>query len=299
MKADSMIIKVSAILLAAGMSKRMGLDKLQFAYKSKTLLHHAVELLSLLPVYEKILVTTDTRSTRIDIPSDIILCINPQPEIGVNKSINIGLKAASGTHYLFLTADQPKLTVVDIMPILKTAENNPQNIVHPIINSKPCSPTLFPAAFRNDLLNLYDTSHKKKSDSGGRVIRDINQHLCLAVKPEYPMNFSDIDDDDDYKSGFGATCASVFNKSVSNFFVANRNGRQVFSFPVLILVIMILFFWVTIPLFIISLFFGFRYKFIGREFGKESVNSFMDSASDVVDDVKKSFTDSSNKNDDD
>ena len=95
---------------------------------------------------------------------------------------------------------------------------------------------------------------------------------------------------------FGAFCGKVVNKGFSNHLVATKGGEHLFAIPVFIVAILVLFFfWVTIPLFIITLFCGFAYRFRGHEFDKEAVNSVMDSASNVAEDIKKSFAESSNK----
>jgi len=90
---------------------------------------------------------------------------------------------------------------------------------------------------------------------------------------------------------FGRFCAALIRKGNSNFLDATKGDREMFSCPVTIVVLfLVFFFWITVPLFIISLFFGFRYHFRGTDLGKDSVNRVMDGASDVVEDVKKSFT---------
>ena len=101
----------------------------------------------------------------------------------------------------------------------------------------------------------------------------------------------------DLMKRFGAFCLKVFNKGLSNYLDATKGDQHLFSCPVLIVILLVLIFpWVAIPLFIISLFFGFRYRFSGADLGRDSVNSVMDGASNVVDDVKRSFADNVNKN---
>jgi molybdenum cofactor cytidylyltransferase len=195
-----MLVKVSAILLAAGLSQRMGRDKLLLEYRGKSILQHAVDLLSGLDVYERILVTTDVRAKTIDLAADVRLCINSNPEEGKSGSIKIGLEAAGGTHLLFLTADQPKLKVEDITPMLDAARKYPDMILHPVINSEPVSPTLFPARFREELLSLYKRSLKQQNDFGGQAIRDANKQSCLTIEPENPLRFADVDTAEDYRS---------------------------------------------------------------------------------------------------
>ena len=94
----------------------------------------------------------------------------------------------------------------------------------------------------------------------------------------------------DMMKRFGRFCLRVLDMGVTNYLDATRNGDLAFSCPVIAVVILVLFFfWVTVPLFIISLFFGFRYRFRGPELERDAVNDVMGSATDVVDNVKKSF----------
>ncbi|MCL2628981.1 MAG: ubiquitin [Oscillospiraceae bacterium] len=93
---------------------------------------------------------------------------------------------------------------------------------------------------------------------------------------------------------FGAFCGKVFNKGFSNHLVASKGEQHLFSCPVLVVAVLVLFFfWITIPLFVISLFCGFSYRFKGKELGNDAVNSVMDGASHVADDIKKSFVENS------
>jgi len=169
----------------------MGKDKLLLEYDGKNFLERSIDLLRELPVYERIIVTTDARQKHITIPHTIRLCINPYPERGQSTSIKIGIKAATGTHYFFLAADQPLLTSNDLIPFLDAASANPEKIIFPIIDSKPSSPTLFPGIFKNELIKLC-------GDNGGRVLRDANKELWYTIHPANPENFTDIDSAEDY-----------------------------------------------------------------------------------------------------
>ena len=67
-------------------------------------------------------------------------------------------------------------------------------------------------------------------------------------------------------------------------------GEMRIALRLALVLLLAFFFWIVVPLFIISLFFGFRYRFCGNEMGKEPVNKVMDSAADTVEDIKKNFT---------
>ena len=89
---------------------------------------------------------------------------------------------------------------------------------------------------------------------------------------------------------FGRFLARIFNIGNTNFIVAEKGGSVLFTCPVTVLVLLVIFlFWITIPLFILSLFFGFRYHFSGDEIGRESVNNVMSGASDAAEDLKNSI----------
>jgi CTP:molybdopterin cytidylyltransferase MocA len=90
-----------------------------------------------------------------------------------------------------MSSDQPKITSSDLAQLLDLAAFNPNKIIFPCIDSKPCSPTLFPACFRSELLSL-------SGDIGGRVVRDANMDDCLSYLPKNPFNFIDIDFIEDY-----------------------------------------------------------------------------------------------------
>jgi len=183
--------KVSAILLAAGLSARMGEDKLFLKYNGKSFLQNTINMLIELHVFERIIVTTDTRQKQVSIPNAIKVCINPYPEKGISSSIKSGVEAATGTHYLFLAADQPLLTTNDLQPLLDAVDKNPEKIIFPVIYLKPSSPTIFPSVFKEQLKKLC-------GDNGGRVIREAHRDLWYTIQPVNPNNFSDIDSAQDY-----------------------------------------------------------------------------------------------------
>jgi hypothetical protein len=94
----------------------------------------------------------------------------------------------------------------------------------------------------------------------------------------------------DMMKRFGRFCLDLLDKGNNNHLEAERMGASVFTLPVTVLaVLLVFFFWVVVPLFIVSLFFGFRYRFRGKELGKEAVNRVMDGASDTVEEIKRSI----------
>lgn len=80
----------------------------------------------------------------------------------------------------------------------------------------------------------------------------------------------------------------LISKGNINHFEVIRGEKSVFVVPFTVLAIFLLFtFWITVPLLIIGLFLGYRYKFTGPNLGKENVNRAMDSVADAADNLKK------------
>lgn len=92
----------------------------------------------------------------------------------------------------------------------------------------------------------------------------------------------------DMMKRFGRWIKRLFQRSVENqLCMLSHSGQQVLSIPVLLFaVLLILAFWVVLPLMIISLFFGCRYLFRGPDLGKDSVNNVVGKATDVADNIK-------------
>lgn len=94
----------------------------------------------------------------------------------------------------------------------------------------------------------------------------------------------------DMMKRFGRFCAKVINKGNANYFEVEKGGKIVISVPVTVLAIsLIFFFWVVLPLLVLGLFLGCRYRFRGHELGRDSVNRAMDTASDTAENIKRSF----------
>ena len=86
-------------------------------------------------------------------------------------------------------------------------------------------------------------------------------------------------------------CGKIIHKGNINSFEVLKDGEVKIGCPITILVLLVVcFFWITVPLIIIGLFFGYRYRFRGPDLGKESVNNAMDSAANAAESIKKSIS---------
>ena len=75
---------------------------------------------------------------------------------------------------------------------------------------------------------------------------------------------------------------------VRNNFVILHKDKPLLKFPFLILGLLLVFrFWITVIALVAAMFVGCRYRFEGKEFGKEAANETMDKIGDAVDNIKE------------
>lgn len=89
---------------------------------------------------------------------------------------------------------------------------------------------------------------------------------------------------------------NLLRHAVENQFEVWRRGEMMTSMPVLILALLIILaFWISMPLLIVGLFLGCRYRFAGPDLGRDDVNGVMDNVSNtvdgMVDQVRREFAD--------
>ena len=179
---------VSAIILAAGESKRMGRNKLSLPYKGISLIEHTFRLVDKIDFLECIVVISPQNAedlVGVSFPKEAKIVYNFDPELGQSYSVVLGTKEAKGEGYLFFSGDQPLLTVEIIREMLENAANN--KIVFPLKeNDHPSNPTFFGKDFREELLAV-------QGEVGGRQIRERVPEACYSFTPKDVKQLKDID----------------------------------------------------------------------------------------------------------
>jgi hypothetical protein len=90
---------------------------------------------------------------------------------------------------------------------------------------------------------------------------------------------------------FGKFCEKVIHIGNINTFEVRKGDEVKTAVPITVLALMLIFiFWITVPLIIVGLFFGYHYRFSGPDLGKEAVNNVMDSAANAAENLKKSMS---------
>lgn len=85
----------------------------------------------------------------------------------------------------------------------------------------------------------------------------------------------------------GKAIKYLVQKGCENSLVIKQHGQALMDLPVIaFIILLLLFFWVVIPIMVVSLFFDFSYNFKGAELGKDKINRTMDQATEAVNHFK-------------
>jgi len=189
---------LSAIILAAGESKRMGKLKQLMPLGKSTLLEQAINNLLNSSVDETIVVVGHraeeiTRAIASRYPVKIMF--NPDYQNGMSTSIIAGLKQVDpkSKAVMLALADQPLVESGTINQLIDAFNRHDKGIAVPTHRNRRGNPVIFAVKYKAELLKL-------KGDIGGREIIKNHPDDVLEVPVDSESVISDIDTKDDYKS---------------------------------------------------------------------------------------------------
>jgi molybdenum cofactor cytidylyltransferase len=186
--------EIEGVILAAGLSKRMGVPKLALEIGGMTVLSRVVTE-ALASALSRIVVVV-ARAGEADpygpnremASSRLQEVINPFPERGMSSSLRAGLSAVKkdAAAAMVLLGDQPWITAAVINRLIEAFCNNPDSITAPAIRGKRSTPVIFPASLFPDL-------REETGDVGGRNV--VNRHPEKIVLIEMGSDYDDRDMD--------------------------------------------------------------------------------------------------------
>lgn len=184
------------ILLAAGLSRRFGGNKLLADWKGKPLyMYSLLALARMAGQREDCRLTVVTRYEEIQAQALALgarVCWNGHSEEGISSSLRLGLESApEADFYLCSVADQPDLTAGLASSFLDAflASGKPLGCV--TYQGRPGNPAVFHRRFREELLAL-------RGDAGGRrVLERHREERFLWPGPALP----DLDTPQDFEAG--------------------------------------------------------------------------------------------------
>lgn len=211
---------VTAIVLAAGLSRRMGeVNKLLLPFGEKTVLETTLDNI-LSSNIEVVLIVIGHEAPQVKKVLDdylrrntgfrrkFFIVENPDYEKGMTTSIQAGIKASkrlspptlnsqfSTLNYMICLSDMPLISS-DEYSFLKNQfeeilKKDEKAIVQPIFKEKRGNPTIFSSFYENDILNLIDTEGCKP------IVQSHKNHVYLVEMPTHSI-LKDIDNNQDYK----------------------------------------------------------------------------------------------------
>jgi molybdenum cofactor cytidylyltransferase len=190
---------ISAILLGAGESKRMGVDKLSLPWRRKTVLEHCFETLLQSEVQE-IVVVLGNRNQRVKNRFQVWktkVVVNPYSKRGMSTSIRKGLQAIhpGSAGILIALGDQPFLKTRTINALVRAFDRREEGIIIPSFRGRMGHPVIFHKRYRKELLNL-------RGDVGGRTVVDRHPEEVKVVPVKSEGVVKDVDTWQDYVKEF-------------------------------------------------------------------------------------------------
>ncbi|MEO1515871.1 MAG: nucleotidyltransferase family protein [Bacteroidota bacterium] len=190
---------ISAIVLAAGMSRRMGADnKLLLPLDGKPILLHTLDRLQAAQPDEIILVTgfEAQKVEAITTERNIHIVHNPSYETGMTSSIQVGLRALAPTvqTWMICLSDQPFLPTSVYRQLMDAfrEKGTLRSIVAPLYNGKRGNPILFGSSYREAIL-------KHDQPNGCKEIVKANSHQLIGLPFDSSVLSQDIDTPNDYR----------------------------------------------------------------------------------------------------
>lgn len=186
---------IAAVVLAAGLSRRMGQAKLLMPVGGRAIVRYVVESV-LAGGVDLVWVVTGPDVEPIEAALaglEAQIAVNPAPEEGQASSLRAGIAAlpASVDAVLIALGDQPSLAPSIIPALLAARRTSPKLIVAPRYRDGQGNPVLFKREIFPELLRL-------TGDQGARPIIQKEPARVEWVELDLPMP-PDVDTPDDYE----------------------------------------------------------------------------------------------------
>lgn len=186
---------IAGIVLAAGLSRRMGQAKLLMPVDGRAIVRHAVEAV-LAGGVDSVWVVTGPDVEPIEAALtglDVQIVVNPAPEDGQAGSLRVGIAAlpAAVDAVLIALGDQPSLAPSIIPALLAARRTSPKLIVAPRYRDGQGNPVVFKREIFPELLRL-------TGDQGARPIIQNEPARVEWVDLDLPMP-PDVDTPGDYE----------------------------------------------------------------------------------------------------
>lgn len=189
------MINVDAVILASGLSKRMGeQNKLLLEYEGKTLIERIVSAVLKANCFKKILVIIKDEEVEYVLAKyNVTTIFNPKYKYGKSEAIKLALKIlgeSDGT--MFFVGDQPFVDSDSILRMWGEFIQNRDSVIMPYVNKSIGNPIIFPK-------RLYSKLGELEGEQGGMKILNGNFDNVKRTNINNHRIFFDIDTKEDYE----------------------------------------------------------------------------------------------------
>jgi molybdenum cofactor cytidylyltransferase len=187
---------VCAIVLAAGQSQRMGVQKLLLPFAGKTVISYIVDQLAA-SLVDKVYVVVGSHRKQVSrelSARPVSIVYNPNYKCDMLSSVRCGLRAISRQCKAVLVAlgDQPSVTTKLVDRMLQNFTSTPKQILVPLYNGKRGHPVIFSSIYRDEILTRYD-------GIGLRGLLYAHNEEIFELSVETSGVLSDMDLPEDYR----------------------------------------------------------------------------------------------------
>jgi molybdenum cofactor cytidylyltransferase len=180
-------LRVAAVLMASGFSRRMGCNKLLLNLGEKTVIRHVMDQIKQIGYAEQIVVSQYNEILSLGQKLGFITASNPLAQEGKSASIRVAMQNLPDmAGYCFFTGDQILLSNQLLKELLATFYKDPNRIVMPSFGGEWGSPVIFPGFLRDELMQL-------SGEQGGRQIIEAHKNLIVIVEAESQWEGLDFD----------------------------------------------------------------------------------------------------------
>jgi len=187
---------ISAILLGAGRSTRMGVDKLSLPWGRRTILEHCFNTLLRADVRELVVVLgVRNQGVRILLQGrNVKVVINRYSKKGMSTSIRRGVEALrpGSDGILIALGDQPFVKTRTINVLIHAFDQGKGGIIVPSFRGRRGHPVIFDRKYKGELLNL-------EGDVGGISVIERHPQDVRVVSVKSTGVVRDLDTWQDYK----------------------------------------------------------------------------------------------------
>ena len=126
---------VTGIVLAGGMSRRLGRDKAVETIGGQSLISRVLESLSQVADELVVVVNTNERAEELPLPDDVVAAVDIYPDTGSLGGIFTGLSASSNEWGIVVACDMPFLNLELLGYLLSHRDSH--DLVVPVIEHRP------------------------------------------------------------------------------------------------------------------------------------------------------------------